>query len=129
MNNLLESNQLNQIINLSKQNSNIVALILFGSYANQTYNDKSDIDLCIIRTKNSENGDFLDILDFKDNIFDIHFLDKLPDYIQFRIFSEGKILYINDEPIFYKLRKKFLHTYRSEFLFKEKRLKKMLESI
>lgn len=129
MTNLLESSDLKQIINLSNKNSNVITLILFGSYAKGTEKEKSDLDLCIIRKEGTHNIDFLNILEYKDKMYDIHFLDRLPDYIQFRIFSEGKVLLLKDEEYYFKLRKSFLHNYRAEYPFKEKRLKKMIEAI
>lgn len=127
--NLLESSDLKQIINLSNKNSKIIAVILFGSYAKGIQKETSDLDLCIIRKENTHNIDFLKILEYKDKIYDIHFLDRLPDYIQFRIFSEGKILLLKDEEYYFKLRKKVLHVYRAEYPFKQRRLQKMIEAI
>lgn len=126
--NLLDSSDFKKIVEISKKNPNCIALILFGSYAKNTSKKTSDIDLCIIRKKDSMSNEF-DELNFRDEKFDIHFFDKLPDYIKYRIFSEGKVLILNDSLEFFKIRKKFLHIYRDEYPFREYRLNLMISKI
>lgn len=126
--NLLNSKELNEIMNFAKKDKNIIALILFGSYARGKNKTSSDIDLCIIRKEDTLPHEFK-ILDYKNEVFDIHFFDKMPDYIKFRIFKEGRILILNEKKTYCNLRKRFLHRYRDEFPFREYRLKKMVDNI
>lgn len=126
--NLLKSKEFKEIIKISKKNPNTIALILFGSYAKNNYKITSDLDLCIIRKKNTLSSDF-DELNYLSKKIDIVFFDKLPDYIKFRIFSEGKILVLNKNLEYRRIRSKFLHIYRDNFIYRQLQLNKQLTMI
>ncbi len=125
---LMNSSDFEKIINISKNNSNTIALILFGSYAKGTHKKNSDIDLCIIRKKDTMPHDFKE-LDYCDENFDILFFDKLPDYIKFRVISEGKILVLNDIYAYQNIRRNFLHSFRDQYEFYEKNINKVLNYV
>lgn len=126
--NLLKSDEVLKIIEISKSNPNVITLVLFGSYAKGTQKSNSDIDLCIIRKKDSMPHDFEE-LDFQSKKIDIVFYDKLPDYIKFRIYSEGEILVLNNELEYSKIKKTFLHVYRDNYFYMQKQLNKQVAMI
>lgn len=126
--NLHETKEFGDIIIKSKLDKNIIALILFGSYAKNEQKITSDLDLCIIRKKNTLPSDF-EIISYKDKKFDILFFDLLPDYIKFNVFKYGKFLVINDKKSFYTIRRRFLHKYLDEFPYFERSLNKVIENV
>lgn len=109
MNNLLVSSDFKEFLNSCKTNSNVVAVILFGSYARNTQKKSSDIDLCIVRKNSYLIKDF----DFplRDENFDVHFFDTLPEIIKFRIIGEGKLVVLNNEVEYNLIKRKFLREY------------------
>ena len=126
---LIKTKEYHSIIKSAKKDKNIIALILFGSYAKGNVKPNSDIDICIIRKEGSMPHDF-EILDYQDRkTFDILFYDKLPFYIKFKVFSEGKILALNDEKSFFKIRRKFLHIYRDNYSFFMKNMRRMVANV
>lgn len=126
--NLLDSNDFKEIIEISKNNSNVIALILFGSYSKGKAKKNSDLDIAIIRKKGSQPHNFLEI-NYRDNNFDIVFFDLVSDNIKFSILSQGKILVINDKGAFLKMRRNFLHIYRDNYPFFERNMKRMLANV
>ncbi len=125
---LSKSNDFKKIVEISKKNSNCIALILFGSYASGTQKETSDLDLCIVRKLSAMPHDFEE-LNFRNEDFDIHFLDRVPDYIKFRIFSEGKVIILNDISEFNRIKRIFLHSYRDEYEFYQRNLNKVLQHV
>lgn len=126
--NLMKSNDFKEIIRAAKKNPNTIALILFGSYARGTQKPNSDIDIAIFGKKGTFPSDF-DELNFKDKNFDILFLDSLPDYIKFKVFSEGKVLVQKDELLYSRKRRRFLHAYMDQYPFFEKNMNKLITKL
>ncbi len=52
-------NDVKKLINIIKNNMEIQQVILFGSYAQGTIEDESDIDICIITNENKRKLDLL----------------------------------------------------------------------
>lgn len=83
----IEKNQENKImINKAKNiilndslNDNILAILLFGSFADSTYTKRSDIDICVIFKK--------DITLKEATSFRIRILAELPDKIDIQVFN------------------------------------------
>ena len=84
-----------------KKDNNVVAVYLFGSYADNTFNEKSDIDIAVL---------------YKDNNLDVHLKNQVEaekifnnisiDYInlndaglffKFSILKKGKLIYLNEK--------------------------------
>ncbi len=72
----------------------VLAVYLFGSYAKGTQRPYSDVDLCIM-AENLDAKTVGDILMHSSKRIETHILDALPLNIQFRVFSEGKPLFVN----------------------------------
>jgi predicted nucleotidyltransferase len=113
---------INDFLEYSKEDPEILAVILYGSYARgESFHD---IDLCLF-TYNSFN-DIARKLDYRighDSILDVHFFDDLPIYIQAEVLNDGKILLNKDYDVLCDI---YLKTIRNYSDFKP-RLNLMLE--
>ncbi len=89
---------LKKIVEKIKKNKKVLAIILFGSYAKNRATPVSDIDICIIG-KNLKEGEKAEIEACGNEKVSIVFLDELPLPVQFRVFKEGKFLYLKNEEI------------------------------
>ena len=100
MYNGLINDTVNLIEKLDKQNR-IKFIINYGSLANNTFHNGSDIDLCIYYNgTRQERSEFrLRVLSNVNTIFDIHMFQDLPLYIRFSVLK-GKILYYKDKDIY-----------------------------
>jgi len=76
-------------------------IVNYGSYANKTFHNDSDIDLCIYYDGNQDerNKFRLNVLSEINDIFDVHIFQDLPLYIKFSVLN-GKILYYKDRDIY-----------------------------
>lgn len=101
----LISSTINYIKKLDKQNK-IKFIVNYGSYANGTFHNGSDIDLCIYYDGNQDEGNKfrLNVLSEINDIFDVHIFQDLPLYIRFSVLK-GKILYYKDKDIYDIFRK------------------------
>ena len=92
----------NDFLEFIKKEGNICIAYLFGSYANETYNENSDIDIAVIY-KNDMNeydhaGKSIDVSRvFGDIDVDYIDLEKVNVFLQFEILSKGKVIYCEDE--------------------------------
>ena len=116
MKELLKNNEFLNFIDEINHNENIIACMLFGSYAKENQKPNSDIDICIFRKKDSAPKDFEKIINKAQENYDIVFFDTLSDIIKFRVISEGKTLVIKDNITFLRIKHKFLHIYRDNFV-------------
>ena len=100
MYNGLINDTVNLIKKLDKQNK-IKFIINYGSFANNTFHNGSDIDLCIYYDgTQKERSEFrLNILGRVNDIFDIHIFQDLPLYIRASVLK-GRILYYKDKEIY-----------------------------
>ncbi|MEN7982628.1 MAG: nucleotidyltransferase domain-containing protein, partial [Nanoarchaeota archaeon] len=97
---LKKSQEVNFIINetkeiiLEKFKNNVSKIILFGSYAENTQNKNSDIDITI-KLSNSKNASriYAQILGETSKKVDIHLYEKLPLKIRKEIDKKGKIIF------------------------------------
>ncbi len=92
--------QIDRIIDTSKNDKNVIATILFGSYARgENY---QDVDIAILlKQDNIDSTEFLaDYTDPK-GLVDISIMNRLPLNVQARVLSEGKLLYCFDKKKMY----------------------------
>jgi predicted nucleotidyltransferase len=127
--NLKKSKEFLELIDVAKENKFVIAVVLFGSYVKGEVKPNSDIDVCIIAKKDARLEDLSDIRGYSSQYMDVLFYHNLTDVMKFRIFSEGEILALNDKKEFLRLRKKFLHIYRDNYLFYMKNMKRMLANV
>jgi predicted nucleotidyltransferase len=86
---------LEEIIRVAKNDKEIVAVILFGSYARDE-SDFRDVDVALL-FKN-ENIDYpKKAADYySSNIFDISILNRLPLNVASRVLEDGRPIYVSD---------------------------------
>jgi predicted nucleotidyltransferase len=93
---IVNSLNINPVIDELCTKKNIIALILFGSVARGQSRQFSDIDLCIITRTDIAESERVDILSYGSGKIDVSLFHDLPLTIRFRILKEGKILFCND---------------------------------
>ncbi|MHA1719134.1 MAG: hypothetical protein ACTSWX_16345 [Promethearchaeota archaeon] len=108
---LLKSDmEINRLLNLIKNDHEILAVVVFGSYLYQ--NSYRDIDLCLFTYKDDINPHLeLKYRLYLPEKYDVRFFSKFPLYIQSDIMETGVILYNKDFDtlfdIYYKKIKEF----------------------
>ena len=98
--------QLEKLIGKAKQDSDILAVILFGSHARGEATAASDIDVCLVLSDrpyepqelSKKKLDYLQVA-----ALDIHLYQQIPLYIRRRVIKEGKVLFVRDEEDLYEL--------------------------
>jgi predicted nucleotidyltransferase len=90
--------------NVFKTYPDISAAYIFGSYATGKTTGLSDLDIAILlrekvcfEEKLDLIGDLCDALNTDD--FDLVILNEAPPYIQYEVFSKGKIIYDKDREL------------------------------
>jgi len=92
----------------TQQDKNVLAVLLFGSTARQEQRPLSDIDICLVLTPQPKHFDPIKLsnkrLDYmKDFSFDVQIFQQLPLYVRRRVLKEGRILFVRDENLLYKI--------------------------
>jgi predicted nucleotidyltransferase len=100
--NLLEQNL--DIIEKLKRDSNILCIIIFGSYAEDKIKPLSDLDICII----PKNENYDDYISYGDEKLDISNFYKLPKSLQYKIITKGKIIH-NRHKNLKRLKRNIIH--------------------
>ncbi|MBI5228300.1 nucleotidyltransferase domain-containing protein [Candidatus Micrarchaeota archaeon] len=105
----------NKLIKL-KSSKDILAIYIFGSYVRGSMHSRSDIDICIIPNKKSEEErEDLELVadiakDFPGNFDFVNFY-RLPIQIQYRVFKEGKEVFSADEKLVSRIKFQILKEY------------------
>jgi predicted nucleotidyltransferase len=102
----MQGKSLEKLLNEARQDSDILAVILFGSRAREEATRVSDVDVCLVLA--NRRYDPLELshkkLEYlKIEGLDIHIFQQLPLYIRQRVIKEGKVLYMRDEEGLYEL--------------------------
>ncbi len=91
------------IVKKAKKDKDILAVILFGSYARKE--PYRDIDICLVLQPKKYDKLFLSrkkltyLTDFQKT--DIQIYQQLPIYIRTRVLKEGKVIYCKNEDALY----------------------------
>ncbi len=93
------------ILNAAKEDNNVIAVIIFGSYIRKESSYK-DIDIQIFIKENANHFDILSrymhiVNATEDRTFDISILNDMPLYIKTKALSEGSIIYVKDKNALY----------------------------
>lgn len=103
--NLLETIQ-NKLLDIFSQDKKIIAVYLFGSYADKSAHEGSDLDMGImIDPAYAREFTLSDEFDLEVNIearlntdrFDLVIINKVQLTLQFRIISPAKLIYVSDD--------------------------------
>ena len=97
---------LKDFIKKVEQDQDVVAVMLFGSYALGKERADSDVDVCLVLRP--ETFDPLKAFDKKVNLsddarIDVQIYQSVPLYIRQRILQDGKILFCRDEEALYEI--------------------------
>jgi predicted nucleotidyltransferase len=97
-------NRLEQIVENAKQDEDVLAIFLFGSFVKER--KFRDVDVCLVLSKKLSNIEMsrkrLEYL-AKFPEFDIQIFQQLPIFIRIRILKEGKCLCCKNEDLLYDL--------------------------
>lgn len=101
-----------------KNNSEIVAVFLFGSQVNGFTHNKSDIDIALLLESSSEVSLekelelSVDITNrFGGKEIDLVILNKAPIILSYRIISQGELIYVKDEYKYAQFKERTLLNY------------------
>lgn len=97
---------LDKLLLKAGQDTDVLAVVLFGSAARGEEHSLSDIDICMVLLPNKHDPaalshkrlEYLSICDF-----DIHIYQQLPIYLRHRIIKEGKVLFCRNEDMLYDI--------------------------
>lgn len=117
--------ELNKIVNELKMSPEVVAIILFGSYAREKTKPLSDVDIAVI-VKKPDTALEAEISSFSSNIFDVVVFSRLPLYIQFEVLKYGKPLFVRDEKYFAEIKREVLKNYLEMSYLYERMSKRIL---
>lgn len=94
-----------EAINKIKKDKEVIAVLLFGSFARGEQN--KDIDICLILDKKydapymfQKRLDYIKLLSEK---YDVQVFQQLPLYIRIRILKDGKTIMCKDEELLYEI--------------------------
>lgn len=101
MENIFEKYQ-NDFLDYIKKEGNIKIAYLFGSYADNTYNENSDIDIAVIYKEDMDEYDHAGKSIDVSKVFgyinvDYIDLEKVNVFLQFEILKKGKVIYCEDD--------------------------------
>ena len=95
-----------RMLTLARQDSEILAVILFGSRARGEGTLTSDVDVCLVLLNRHYDPLHLSTkkLEYlKIGGLDVHIFQQLPLYIRRRVIKEGKVLFVRDEDALYEI--------------------------
>jgi uncharacterized protein len=91
------------ISDISRQ-SDVIAIIIFGSVVNGKAREDSDIDLCIVTRPDISDSARLELLSYGWDRIDIHLFRDLPLTIRMRVIREGELLFCADTLLFHRIK-------------------------
>ena len=113
--------EIDKLVNELNKIKTVKAAILFGSYAKGKQRSESDIDVCIISDKGDSKA-----LEFSSEKYDISLFCRMPLYIQYRVFRDGKVLLCKDDGLLSRLKYLTLTSYLDEKYWRDKFVEKVL---
>ncbi len=94
-----------ELANLLEKDKEVIAVLLFGSYARGE--EYRDIDICIVLDKKYDNltmsNKRIKYLSLLPNKYDLHIFQQLPVYIRTRVMREGKVMFCKNEDKLYAI--------------------------
>jgi predicted nucleotidyltransferase len=101
-----KEDHVSQVIQTARLDSQVLALILFGSQASGEHTAVSDIDLCLVLSPAPYTP-----LEFSEKKLeyltkfsvDIHIFQQMPLYLKQRVLRNGEVLFCRDEDMLYEL--------------------------
>ena len=92
----------------AQRDTDVLAVLLFGSTARQEQSPASDVDICLVMKPQSQTPEPAALsakrLEYlKDFSFDVRVFQQLPLHIRVRVLKEGRVLFVRDEDRLYEL--------------------------
>jgi predicted nucleotidyltransferase len=99
---------LEKLRRLSRQDPEVLAVLLFGSVARGEQTAGSDLDVCLVlipqRTLHESVTLARKRLDYLTHVdLDVQIFQALPLYIRTRILKEGQVLFVRNEDLLYEV--------------------------
>ncbi|MEM7815750.1 MAG: nucleotidyltransferase domain-containing protein [Candidatus Aenigmatarchaeota archaeon] len=94
---------LGRLISRVKKDKDILAVILFGSYARGERH--RDIDICLVLNRKLKKTAMSRkrVVYMSESDFDLHIFQQIPIYIRVRVLKEGKIIFCRDIDALYDI--------------------------
>jgi predicted nucleotidyltransferase len=105
-----DSATLNQIIEKIKSIKEVVAIVVFGSYADGKVKEMSDIDIAVI-VQNADKHIEADIGSMYSPKFDVVLFHRLPLHIQYEVLKNGNVIFCRNEEEFFEIKRNVLREY------------------
>jgi predicted nucleotidyltransferase len=85
-----------------EEDKDVLALILFGSYARGE--EASDVDLCLVLFPDKLDKSLEKRIEYSEREeLDVQVFQDLPLYIRPRVIKDGKVLHVKDEDLLYDI--------------------------
>lgn len=98
--------QLERLLKHAQEDSDLLAVLLFGSTARGDDTPKSDVDVCLVLQPHPYDPLTLShkkLAYLRQSDLDIHVFQQLPLYIRKRVLKDGKVLFARDLDALYRL--------------------------
>lgn len=115
--------RLKSVIQRLKSARGIKIAILFGSQANGRARKDSDVDICIIG--DNEEAE-MKALEYASEEIDISAFSRLPLYVQYRVFKNGRMIFNKDDKLLTKAKFWTITRYLDEKYWRDKFTKRVL---
>jgi len=103
-----EEAAIENLLTRTREDQDVLAVLLFGSAVRQEQNPLSDIDICLVLVPQAAPFAPSELsrkrLDYsKDFPLDVQIFQQLPLYVRRRVLKEGRILFVREEELLYEL--------------------------
>ena len=98
--------QLERLLSKAREDSDILAVFMFGSTARGERTAASDVDVCLVLQPQKYDSLTLSrkkLAYLRQYDLDVHVFQQLPLYIRHRVLKEGKVLFERDADALYAL--------------------------
>ena len=93
-----------RVLDRARQDSAVLAVILFGSHARGEASAASDVDLCLVLASDTMSGlemSRIRLVYLGEDAIDVVIFQQLPLHVKSRVLKEGRVLFASDEDALY----------------------------
>ena len=103
---------LEALVEVSRRDPDVLAVIVFGSTARGEDTARSDVDVCVVLMPQGQTFERLALSNKRIEYLasfdlDIQIFQQLPLYMRSRVFKDGQIVFARDEDLLYELALRF----------------------
>jgi len=98
--------QIERLLSRARQDSRILAVILFGSVARGEETARSDIDVCLVLSANRYTPAELSRIKLEylaECDLDVQVFQQIPLYVRHRVLKDGQVVFSRDDDALYEL--------------------------